>query len=58
MVHFHQITLYGPKSQLAQLQFAQRVTGLIVQKYEEFFNISYPLEKLGESRSGLTPRAS
>lgn len=32
---------------MSQLEFARTITGKIVSEYEQFFNVSYPLEKLG-----------
>jgi len=46
--HVSQITLYGRENQLSQLEFAKNVTAEVIKVFEQFFQVAYPLPKLGK----------
>lgn len=42
------MTYYAPKDQLDQIDYAKKVGKEILEYFEEYYNVSYPLPKAGK----------
>ena len=42
------MTYYAPKDQLDQIDYAKKVGKKILEYFEEYYNVSYPLPKAGK----------
>ena len=44
------MTYYAPAAQIEQIDYAMDVGSKILPHFEEFYNVSYPLEKAGNAK--------